>query len=108
MNASEQPLSDRMDKAADILVEASRRYYANRVSMCDDPEFTDWRPANLRSAAETFRREDDELIAVRDQVVTFLVTAKVDSPVMALRYLVDAMMARFNITPKPAAEEVIA
>lgn len=50
----DKDLPDRMDDAADTLVEATYRF--NKT--CRDPENIGWRPVNLRSVADDFRRED--------------------------------------------------
>jgi hypothetical protein len=95
-------LPDRMDAAADILAEATRRYIAN-MSM-NGPEYSDWRPVDLRSVAAMWRLEDGARERLRDELADVMRDAGANDPAFSLRQVADLLLKIYDITPKTVVD----
>jgi hypothetical protein len=91
-------LPDRMDAAADVLVEATRRYVANM--RLDGPEYSDWRPVNLRSIAAMWRLEDEARETLCNELAEVMREAGAGNPAFSLRSVADLLLTIYDITPK--------
>lgn len=100
-------LPDCMDAAADVLAEATRRYIAN-MSM-NGPEYSDWRPANLRSVAAMWRLEDEvRERRLRNEPAAVMLEAGAGNPAFSLRHVADLLLKIYDITPKAQPSVVTA
>lgn len=91
-------LPDQMDLAADVLAEATRRYIKNMDH--DGPEYSDWRPVNLRSVAAMWRLEDGARERLRDELAEALRLAGAHDPYHSLQNVAGTLLDFYDITPK--------
>lgn len=99
-------LPDRMDAAADTLCQVTVRY--DNPSMNPDPEYQDWRPANLRSVAAMWRLEDEARERLRDELAEVMREAGAGNPAFSLRHLADLLLEIYDVTPKAQPLTIVA
>lgn len=91
-------LPDRMDAAADVLAEATCRYIANMQP--EGPEYSDWRPVNLRSVAAIWRLEDEVRERLRDELAEVMREAGAGNPAFSLQIVADLLLKIYDISPR--------
>lgn len=96
--------SDLAREAADTLVKASRRYYGARSLPIEDPELIDWRPANLRHAADGWdddeaagRKRDDLVAEIRSDLLRGLIAMVSNDDAAAAGTMARELVDKFDI-----------
>lgn len=91
-------LPDGMDAAADVLTKATERFIANMHP--DGPQYSSWRPVDLRSVAAMWRLEDGARERLRDELAEAMREAGAGNPAFSLRGVADVLLKVYDITPK--------
>lgn len=95
-------LPDRMDAAADVLAVATSRYIANIQP--DGPDYSPWRPVDLRSVAAMWREEDGARETLARELAEVMRGAGANDPRLSLRIVADILLAHYDITRKTVVD----